>query len=134
MHKYAPFTAATTRTAPSSPPSDLRHHTIPDHPEKKRRYFLINSHCAAFFQGYLHQVLGCTRATAAEAMEIDGQEKASEVVLTESQTVWRDVQEKLREEDFEKAIQLCNKSEATIVSRDVGLLTVRDSTSSDLYR
>lgn len=73
--------------------------------------------------GFLHnKVLGCTRVTAAVTMEIDGQDNFSEVVVTESQTVWRDVQEKLREEDFEKAIQLCNKSEATIVSRVVRLL------------
>lgn len=67
-------------------------------------------------------MLGCTRATAVVTMELDGQDNFSEVVVTESQTVWRDVQENLREEDFEKAIQLCNKSEATIVSRVVRLL------------
>lgn len=31
-------------------------------------------------------------------------------MVTESQKVWREVQESLRNEDFEKAIQLCNTS------------------------
>lgn len=38
-------------------------------------------------------------------MEVDG---AGEVAVTESQKNWRGVQDSLRNEDFEKAIQLCN--------------------------
>lgn len=41
-------------------------------------------------------------------MEVD---KAEEVVLTESQKVWREVKECLGSEDFDKAIQLCNTGE-----------------------
>lgn len=31
-------------------------------------------------------------------------------MVTDSQKVWREVQESLRNEDFEKAVQLCNTS------------------------
>lgn len=37
-------------------------------------------------------------------MEVDGGPK----LVTESQKVWREVQESLRNEDYEKAVQLCN--------------------------
>lgn len=45
------------------------------------------------------------RVLAAEAMEVDG---VAEVVVTESQRVWREVRACLHNEDFDKAVQLCN--------------------------
>lgn len=42
-------------------------------------------------------------------MATDG---SGEVVVTESQLVWREVKECLSSEDFDKAVQLCNTGEA----------------------
>lgn len=47
-------------------------------------------------------------------MQADGE---GDGVVTESQKVWREVQESLRNEDFEKAIQLCNTGKCVLCVR-----------------
>lgn len=57
-------------------------------------------------------------------MEVDG---TGEVVVTESQLVWREVKECLGREDFDKAVQLCNTGEGTSLSSRVGVRVLHSS-------
>ena len=51
-------------------------------------------------------------------------DREGETVVTESQKVWRGVQESLRNEDFEKTIQLCNTSGLSCVTRNCFRLSI----------
>lgn len=119
MHEYVPPTTVVTAQPSLWPtPTDQHPTTSVSSPVSRNRNasILVATPAAVLFGRHCHKVVYC-RATVVVVvvvpMEIDEQVEVGEVVVTESQTVWRDVQEKLREEDFEKAIQLCNKSEET---------------------
>lgn len=52
-------------------------------------------------------------------MDVD---RVEEVVLTDSQKVWREVKDCLGSEDYDKAIQLCNTGEPTSSLSQLGRL------------